>query len=514
MMPTIASLPSWLQRSLIRWGVHPDDHKRPVADLPVERLPLPERLFLPLQQHVGAPARPLVQIGDKVLKGQLLAEASANISAPVHASTSGRIVDITTYPAPHPSGLEQPVIVLEPDGEDRWIATTPPSDPFALSPQEVARIVAEAGVVGMGGATFPSAVKLALGLRVKVTTLIVNGGECEPYLSCDDRLMRDYADEVIDGVRLVLHCIGAQGAKVGIENNKPEAIEAMRRAAAPFANIEVIPVPAHYPMGSDKQLIQVLTGKEVPADGRAADVGVLVHNVATCRAVHQAVRFGRPLVERLVTVSGGAVKNPRNLIAPIGATATALFDYCGGLTSAPDRVIMGGPMMGNPIATCASPVIKGTSGLLALTAEEISDQSAGPCIRCSRCASACPMNLMPMDMAAHIRATDLEGAFHLDLAECIGCGCCSYVCPSNIPLSHYFSYAKGTLAAQEKAKLKNDAVKKLTEARAERIEREAREKAEAAARRKAEREAAKAAAAQAAKAATVQASTGATETTQ
>ncbi|MBL8448207.1 MAG: electron transport complex subunit RsxC [Zoogloeaceae bacterium] len=507
-MLAVATLPAWLQRSLIRWGVHPDDHKRPVADLPVERLPLPARLFLPLQQHVGAPARPVVKIGDPVLKGQLLAESAANISAPVHASTSGRIVDITTYPAPHPSGLEQPVMVLEPDGEDRWIDTSPPTDPFSLPPAEIGRIVSAAGVVGMGGATFPSAVKLALGLRVQVEILIVNGGECEPYLSCDDRLMRDDAEGVVDGIRLALHAIGAQEARVGIENNKPEAIAAMQQAAAPFPEVRIMPVPAQYPMGSDKQLIQVLTGREVPFDGRAADAGVLVHNVGTCHAIHQAVRLGRPLVERLVTVSGGAVERPRNLVAPIGATAQDLFDYCGGLASAPARVIMGGPMMGNPLATTASPVIKGTSGLLALTQEEVGeDDRAGPCIRCASCVSACPMNLLPLEMAAHIRSDDPDGAFHLGLNDCIGCGCCSYVCPSAIPLSHYFSYAKGALAANERSKLKSESIKKLTAARLERQEREAREKAEAAARRKAEREAAKARAAAQANAVTTKAAT-------
>lgn len=512
--PVIAALPLWLQRTLIRWGVHPDDHKQPAADLPVQRIPLPPLLFLPLQQHVGAPARPVVTIGQQVAKGQLLAQASATISAPLHASTSGVIKDITTYPAPHPSGLEQPVIVLAPDGEDRWLDTPPAAaDPFSLTPAAIARIVAEAGVVGLGGATFPSAVKFALGLRVQVSTLIVNGGECEPYLSCDDRLMRDYADQVVDGIRIVMHAIGARQARIGIENNKPAAIAAMQAAAAPYPALQVIPVPAHYPMGSDKQLIQVLTGKEVPFDGRAADVGVLVHNVGTCRAVHQAVRLGHPLVERLVTVSGGAVAAPRNVLAPIGTPVQALFDHCGGFASPPARVVMGGPMMGTPLATCAAPVIKGTSGVLALTPAEVGENRADPCIRCAGCVSACPMNLMPLEMAAHIRVDDLEGAFQLGLNDCIGCGCCSYVCPSRIPLAHYFSYAKGALSANERAKLKSESVKKLTVARTQRLEREALEKAEAAARRKAEREAAKAKAAAAATAPVAKAAARAPNTT-
>lgn len=487
--PTIG----WLKRTSLRWGVHPESRKRPAADRAIDALPLPARLHLPLQQHVGAPAKPVVTVGQRVRKGQLLAQAQGNISAPLHAPTSGTVVAIAEFPAPHPSGLTGPAITLDVDGQDEWTDLDPASDPFSLPPEEVARRVAAAGVVGMGGATFPSAVKLALGRRVEVGTLVINGGECEPYLSCDDRLMRERAADVVDGMRIIRHAIGAREILCGIENNKPEALAAMREAAAPYGEVKVVAVPSRYPMGSDKQLIQVLTGKEVPADGRAADVGVLVHNVGTAHAVHRAVRLGQPLISRVVTVNGGAVAAPRNVDVPIGTLLSQLVEHCGGYGEAPARLVMGGPMMGYPLASLDVPVIKGTSGVLALTRAEVEQRREAPCIRCAGCVTACPMNLVPLEMSARIRAGELEAAVDWGLKDCISCGSCSYVCPAHIPLVHYFDHAKGELAARERARMKQEATRQLAEQRGQRLAREAREKAEAAARRKAERERAKAA---------------------
>ena len=478
------------------WGVHPDDHKRPAADAPLRFLPTPARVYMPLSQHVGGAARPVVLVGQKVLKGQLIAEAQGNISAPIHASVSGTIVAIGEVTAPHPSGLPFRAITIESDGENRWIETSGLADPFAATPEEITRMAAKAGVVGLGGATFPSAVKFQLGKRLKVTTLIVNGGECEPYLSSDDRIMRDFPEQVIDGARIVMHAIGAKEALVGIEDNKPEAIAAMRQAAAAYPEVNICPVPARYPMGSDKQLIQTLTGKEVPSDARAAEVGVLVHNVSTCASVHKAVRFGQPLVERIVTINGGAVATPGNVFAPLGTMVGELLEFVG-CKETPARLIMGGPMMGTPLLHDRIPIVKGASGILAFDAQEAHVPEAGPCIRCGNCTKACPMGLLPLEMAAHIRVGDFEGAEKFQLSDCISCGCCAYVCPSHIPLVQYFSHAKGELTSAERTKLRTDATKRLAEAKAARIERENREKAEAAARRKAEREAAKAAAAQA-----------------
>jgi electron transport complex protein RnfC len=487
-----------------RGGVHPDGRKDLSAEPPIRALPMPERLFVPLQQHVGAPARLSVVVGDKVLKGQLIGASGGNISAPVHAPTSGRVVAVGDFPAPHPSGLPSATITIEPDGEERRVEANIPDDPFSLSPEEIATRVGAAGIVGLGGATFPSAVKLNLSRRSGISTLIINGGECEPYLTCDDRLMRERAEGIVEGIRLIAHAAGAREMLVGIEDNKPDAIAAMERAAA-GTGVQIRVVPAMYPMGWDKQMIQVLTGKEVPAEGRSAEIGVLVHNVATAWAVREAIRSGRPLVSRVVTVSGAAVAAPGNLEVPIGALASDLVKACGGLLSEPQRIVLGGPMMGTQLPHLKVPMVKGSSGLLALTGKEIGlrvdPTSPAPCIRCSTCVRACPVGLLPLEMAAHIRAADLAAAVGLGLKDCIGCASCSYVCPAHIPLAHYFNYAKGELAAQEKAKLRQEATKKLAEARFDRMERIAREREEAArlrAARKAAADAAKKAAAEAA----------------
>ncbi|MEW6400130.1 MAG: electron transport complex subunit RsxC, partial [Bacillota bacterium] len=435
----------FLDRFRIRGGVHPTGRKELSAEHPIRVLPMPARLFVPLQQHIGAAAQVRVAVGDKVLKGQLIAGSVGMVSAPVHAPTSGTVVAIGDFPAPHPSGLPVPTLTLEADGEDRWLETDVPADPFALSPEEVATRVGAAGIVGLGGAAFPSAVKLNLSRKSGVQTLIMNGGECEPYLTCDDRLMRERADEVVAGIRLIRHAVGVGTVLVGIEDNKPEAIAAMT-AAARGSEVEVRAVPAMYPMGSEKQLIQALTGREVPAGGRAADIGVLVHNVGTAYAVWQAVARGRPLVSRVVTVSGGAVTAPNNLEVPIGTPVSALFEACGGFRGEPARLVLGGPMMGSQMPGTHIPVVKGTSGVLALTASEIGTPaqaaSPGPCIRCSTCVRACPVGLLPLEMAARIRVGDLNAAVDLGLKDCIACGSCSYVCPSHIPLVHYFDHAK------------------------------------------------------------------------
>ncbi|MGO9445350.1 MAG: electron transport complex subunit RsxC [Thiobacillaceae bacterium] len=476
-----------------RGGVHPEGRKQLSAARTIRAVPLPERLFIALQQHVGAPARQVVQVGDTVLKGQLIASSQGTVSASVHASTSGRVIAIGDHPAPHPSGLPVPTITLAPDGEDRWVETDTPADPFALSPDEIATRVGAAGIVGLGGATFPSAVKLNLSRKSGVHTLIINGGECEPYLTCDDRLMRERAGEIIEGIRLIQYAAGAERALVGIENNKPEALASMRQAAI-GSTVKIVSVPAMYPMGWDKQMIQVLIGKEVPAEGRSAEIGVLVHNVATAYAVQQAIRHGRPLVSRVITVSGGAVAEPCNVEAPIGATAQTLLECCGGLRHTPARVLLGGPMMGHQIPHLHIPMVKGSSAVLALTQGEIGLTQPAPCIRCSTCVRACPVGLLPLEMMAHIRAADLGAAVGLGLRDCITCGSCSYVCPAHIPLVHYFSYAKGELAAQEKGKLKQEGTRKLAEQRNERLQRIVREREEAARARAAKKAAAEAAA--------------------
>ncbi len=477
----------------LRGGVHPEGRKDLSADIAVRVMPLPKLLFIPLQQHIGAPAAPVVKVGEYVLKGQLIAMAQGTFSSSIHAPTSGEIVALGDHAAPHPSGLPVPTITLQSDGQEKWIATQILDDPFALSAEDIAARVAAAGIVGLGGATFPAALKLNLSRNSGVQTLIMNGGECEPYLTCDDRIMRERAAEIVEGIRLIAFAVAAKEVLVGIEDNKPEAIAAMQ-SAAKGGEVKVVAMPSMYPMGSEKQIIQVLTGKEIPAGGRPADIGVLVHNVATAFAVQQAIRLGRPLLSRIVTVSGGAVKAACNIEALVGTPVQELIDFAGGYAQPAARLVLGGPMMGQQFTNTNIPVVKGTSGVLALTAKEIGQAEASPCIRCSTCVRACPVGLLPLEMAAHIRTSNLAGAVTLGLKDCISCGSCSYVCPAHIPLVHYFNYAKGDLAAQERAKLKQEATKKLAEARNERIARIERERAEAAAKRKAARAAKEAAA--------------------
>jgi Na+-translocating ferredoxin:NAD+ oxidoreductase subunit C len=468
----------------IRGGIHPEYRKELTGDCAIEALPLPSRLYIPLQQHIGAPAEVLVSEGDLVKKGQVIARRQGQVSVHQHAPTSGRVVAIDETPAPHPSGLPQPTIVIEPDGKDEWGELPEPiADPFAVTEQTIEARVAECGIVGMGGAAFPSAVKLNLGIRQRIETLLVNGAECEPYLTCDDRVMRERADEVIDGARIMAHALGAPRIVVGIEENKPQALAIMTVAAIPYPNIEVVSVPAMYPMGSERHLTLAVTGRETPARKLTADLGVVVHNVATARAVHQAVRHGRPLIARVVTVSGSAVRNPKNVESPIGARVSDLIAFCGGFAQRPERLVQGGPMMGTPLPGLDVPVVKGTSGILALAADEVNDHPASPCIRCGACVSICACGLVPVELAAHIRHDDLEGAAKLGVMDCVSCGSCSWVCPAHIPLVHYFNYAKGALNAQDREHRKSERTKSLVEAHAARLEKVAAQRAATLARK-------------------------------
>ncbi|MBS4097442.1 MAG: electron transport complex subunit RsxC [Sulfuricella sp.] len=458
----------------IRGGIHPEYRKELTSEMAIETLPMPAELFIPLQQHIGAPAEAMVCEGDLVKKGQMIARSQGVVSAPQHAPTSGRIKAVAEIPAPHASGLPQPTIVIEPDGKDEWADLPAPiADPFAASREEISERVAQAGIVGLGGATFPSAVKLSLGIQHKLEILLINGAECEPYLTCDDRVMREYADQVIDGARIMAHALGAPRVVIGIEDNKPQAIEAMRKVAATFPNVEVAAVPVQYPMGAERQLTQAITGIETPVRRLTAEIGVVVHNAATARAVHQAVRFGRPLIARVVTVSGKAVRHPKNIEAPIGAMVSDLIAFCGGLATTPHRLVNGGPMMGQPLPSLEVPVVKGTSGILALLAEETNDAPASPCIRCGACVNICPCGLVPVEMAAFIRKDHLDDAAKLGVQDCFSCGSCSWVCPSHIPLVQYFNYAKGMLSSQAREERKNDRVKTLAEARTVRLEKAA-----------------------------------------
>jgi len=491
---------SWFKPPRIRGGVHADERKGSTsAQSIVNTFPLPEKLYIPLQQHVGKPAEPLIRVGDKVLKGQLLAYSQGMISAPVHAPSSGVILDVNDYPAPHPSALPVRMIVLETDGKDEWVETPEIDDPFQLSPEDISLRVGAAGIVGLGGATFPTAVKLNMGRENQIDTLIINGAECEPYLSCDDRQMQERSEQIIDGVRLMLYGMSnSQGANlhlpeggravqlgmakckavVAIEDNKPHAFKAMAAAAWHYPEIQVIQIPTRYPMGWDRQLIRYVTGREVPVGCRSSEIGVTIHNIGTAYATHKAIRHGQPLVSRVITVSGGAVGKPMNVEVPLGTLITELFAFCEVDTMQTARIVMGGPMMGDSLPHTGLPTVKATSGILALTKAELKSTDEQPCIRCASCVSVCPAGLRPVDMVNNIRVNQLDAAVDIGLKDCISCGCCSYICPSNIPLVQYFKYASGEVAARQQAQHKSEQTKKLMEARQARMERVARQQQE------------------------------------
>ena len=463
---------AFLENPRLRGGIHAEERKQKTTRQKiVTDFPVPKKLYIPVQQHVGKPAEPVVKVGEKVLKGQLLAHSQGAISAPVHAPTSGTIIDVKEFPAPHPSALPVRTIVIESDGEEQWLEAVIPDDPFQLSAEEICSYVAAAGVVGLGGAVFPSAVKLNLGRKNNIHTLLINAGECEPYLTCDDRLMQERAEEIVAGIRLMLQGMEAPKAIVGIEDNKPNAFLAMQNACRNFANISIEQVPTRYPMGWDRQMLRYLTGLEIPADGRATDIGVVIHNVSTAHAVYKAVCLGQPLISRVVTVSGEAVGKPGNLEVPIGTLMSEVLTFCELDKTKMARLVMGGPMMGDALPHAEVPVVKACNGILALSLAEIQEPETQACIRCSSCVSVCPVGLLPLEMASRIRANQLDAAVDLGLKDCISCGSCSYICPSSIPLVHYFKFASGELVKRQQAEHKAEQTNRLIKDRNERMER-------------------------------------------
>jgi len=454
----------------IRGGAKVAGRKELTADACIEPMPIPRMLHVPLQQHIGEPAVPVVVVGSRVKKGQLIAASKGAVSAPVHAPTSGYVTRIGEYLAPHPSGLPVVTLSLEPDGRDEWAELPDPIDLETATPKEIANRVSDAGVVGMGGAAFPSAVKLSMGERYDLDSLILNGAECEPYLTCDDRLMRERARETIIGIQYMMKALGVAKAYIAIEDNKPDSFWSMQEACTEGWGIETIYVPARYPMGSSKHLVQAITGRETPASGRTADLGVVVNNVATAYAVYEACYLGRPLISRIVTLSGKAVKHAANYDTLIGTPIADLVEQSGGLIEEPQELLMGGPMMGQPLPSLDVPVVKGTSGILALRRTEIPEQHVMPCIGCGSCVTVCPAGLQPMEMMSRIDHENVDGADEIGLRDCISCGSCNYVCPSHIPLVQFFSYGKGKLKDQDESKARHDKIKILTERREKRLE--------------------------------------------
>lgn len=469
-----------MKRKLYRYpgGLKLKGHKGLSSGRPIATLPLPAELVLPLSQHIGAPAQPCVRVGERVLKGQMIAQSAGPVSAPLHAPTSGSISAIEERPVPHPSGLTAPCIILTTDGQDEWCELTPHDDSDTLEPEQLRQIIRDAGIVGLGGAGFPAHIKLNPGARTAVNTLILNGAECEPYISCDDALMRSDPTGVISGARIMRHALQARCVVIAIEDNKPEAIAAIGHALAQLGerDIEVVTVPTRYPTGGEKQLITVITGKEVPTSGLPLDIGVVVHNIATAASVNRAVAFGEPLISRVITVTGEQVVTPQNFEVLLGTSIALLLEAAGGVKQQGNPLVMGGPMMGFPVSDTTLPMIKTSNCLLAKRPEPAAPTR--PCIRCGECARVCPVRLQPQQLYWHARGHEFEKAQDQMLFACIECGCCAWVCPSNIPLVHYYRFAKSTIWAQEREHRAAELARERHEFREARKAREKAERAE------------------------------------
>ncbi len=413
-----------------RGGASVKHEKHRTEGKPIERMPCPSLLMIHTVQHIGAPNQPLVEKGDEVKKGQKLAGAEAFVSAPVHAPSSGIIKEIKDVV--HPVLGKGRAIILETDGRDEWAEGLPADrDWKTMDAQALRDAVKEAGIVGLGGATFPTHVKITPPEDMTIEHLLINGAECEPYLTSDDAIMRERSEDIVIGIEILQKVLGAKDVAVGIENNKPHAIDIMTKACKRLPDCRVVALPSRYPQGAERSLIKALIGKWLPGGKLPMSIGVVVQNTTTCASIADAVIRGIPILEKVVTVSGECVTEPKNVLAPIGATWKDLLDFCGGLKEELGRLVMGGPMMGISQNGFDIPLVKGTSGLLALSKKEIERKEEGPCIRCGNCVKSCPMGLEPLDWPVLARKRKWTEAEEKRVLECVECGSCEYVCPAN-----------------------------------------------------------------------------------
>lgn len=433
-------------------GVHPHDEKI-CSDKKIESIALPSKVIIPLQQHIGAPAQPLVKVGDVVKKGQKIGEGSGFVSSNIHASISGKVVEIANHLYPNPAGRTALSVIIESDGNNQWYeGIKPPDNSDFLDSKGILNLIKESGIVGMGGATFPTHVKLSVPDGKKIDSVILNGVECEPYISSDHRLMVEEPEKVIDGLKLIMKVLKVENGFIGIEKNKPDAIEVMKKITANTANIKVIPLKVKYPQGWENMLIKSILNRKVPPGSLPLDVGVLVSNVGTATAISNAIRLGKPMIERIVGLTGPGISQPKNLRVPIGTLFSDLIQQCGGFKGNPVKIIAGGPMMGFALFNSDVPVVKGTSNILVLTQEEA--QTRQVCIRCGRCIRVCPVGLMPTTIAGLTEKGKIDAAEAYFPMDCKECGCCGYVCPAKIPLVQLIQFAKANIVAKQRAKAK------------------------------------------------------------
>ncbi len=449
---------SFLSKTLktFRHGIHPGDYKDLTRDLDIARLPFSDELTIPLSQHLGAPSRCLVKVGDKVNRGQIIAEPAGFVSIGQHAPVTGTVKAIEMKH--HPSGkMVESVIITKDPFSPQTFYNEHAMEWENLSPDELISLIQHGGFVGLGGAAFPTHVKLKTPEGKNARFLIVNGVECEPYLTSDHRVMLEQSADIFLGIRILLKILGAEKFYIGIENNKPDAIALLTKNIPSDMNGEVVALQTKYPQGAEKMLIEAVLKREVPSGKLPIDVEVVVQNSGTIAGIGMMFRFGQPLIERVVTITGPGINNPANLLIPIGTPLTDVLDYCGGLKENTRQVLFGGPMMGAPQSDLDVPILKGTSGILCLTDEEVTIKEEFPCIRCLRCVDACPVYLNPSRLGALAKTRDYEGMLEYHVMDCVECGSCSYVCPSNIPLVQRFRVSKALLREKQAKAVKKSA---------------------------------------------------------